>query len=762
MIKIGIDTKKLIDGEIQFDDKEKYSENNINQVMEQLKYHINNGNNSCFLMSGYRGVGKTTIVDKLEKELSNAQHIFVRVNISKYEQHNFIMRKLIRQLYEEYTKKTQGKINNLYGKRGLFKKQIELLYERTFYEVIQMNSRKRQSNIDISMDVKTTVQSISKLAMAILTLIITTKYDLTKSITNKNLLEILTTLWVIFEGANFATTLKYSGIKSDEINRKSLYDDEIAELKLKNILEELKKLDFKIIIVLDELDKIENEEDMNKILAELKPLFLSNLSNFIVISGQKLYYKIYNSKTVDDALISNIFSRSIHVPLSKNDELYKLIEVCICEEDIKEDYVKKVKDDYINSVILRSNTTIRLLKNIILQDIKWIDGKSYVEISDYKKSKFETDSKILQAIRLVIRKDIESYNDDIVIKDFFTYQLYLWGKKLQLVGREQFSVEDIFDFDKEYGNDYPHNCKNKLIELLVALLNILSSEDIKLMDKDNKGTEDNPIYLYKWLDEVEISEESEMEYMSNMRKSFIDSFILIEKYCRNIYINIIDKSNKYPSMREMINNLFKLEIITYQQCENLKEYSNLRNSIVHGNNMPDYNIDIFRNANREINNNINSLLERYLYYACKQFFNDTMYTIQHVSGELNKVFDLDVITNEPSKQNYFFVIKRISRISRQNYDKRVVEILEEVERVSYYDNKEYIIIILMYIDESTKEFNKYINESIDRINVKRNIKIYNIVEPMDFNIQGYLEQIIQGNDKHTITSLSMVASNIEE
>ncbi|MCQ4696790.1 hypothetical protein NE452_04580 [Paeniclostridium sordellii] len=746
MIKINIDRNKFINEKLSYGSEEDNLDNDIHKIKEQLKSHINSANNYCFLMSGYRGVGKTTIIEDLKNEIDSEKNIFVNINISKYEQHHFIMRKLIRSLYEEYISKTKNSILNLFGNRKKFKRQIELLYDRTFYEVTKINSIKRQLNLDINIDIKSTMQTVIKLAIAIASLMITIKYDLNKNITNKNLLELLLTIWCIFETSNLLIGLKYNNHKLNEINRKSLYDDEIAEIKLRETLDELRKLNFNVTIVLDELDKIDNEEEMNKILSELKPLFLSNLSNFIVISGQRLYYKIYNSKTIDDALISNIFTNNIHIPLSKQDSLYRLIDKCIYKDDIENKEIENIKINYINSVILKSNTTLRGFKNIILQDIKFAGEESYIEISEYKKSKIETDSKVLKAIIKVIKKGIDNYDDDIVIKDFFTYQLYLWGKKIQLVGRYQFTKDEIFNFEEEYGKDYPYNCKNKLEELLSDLLNELASEDIKLMEREYQGTKENPTYLYRWLDEVEISEESEMEYISNIKKNFVDDFILVERYLKGIYLSIHYKNKKIIPTYTIIDDLHNLKIITESQFNDLNIYRNLRNNIVHGEPIQDDSIGIMKKANKNIYNMIDYFLEAYLCYLCKRYFDQIKYKIIVDKIESNNIFDIIVSNNDQNGQSFYFITKRIRRNTKKGYTYMITELLDSIYRDRDSHEEKDTIVVLLYIDKFTDEFLEYINEYVHQINSNnKNIKIYNIVHLKEFNIYPYIYEIMLEN-----------------
>lgn len=58
-MKVNIDSKKISSSSdlvIEMDNLEDNLEKSIKQLKQQLMY----GNNSCFLVSGYRGTGKTS------------------------------------------------------------------------------------------------------------------------------------------------------------------------------------------------------------------------------------------------------------------------------------------------------------------------------------------------------------------------------------------------------------------------------------------------------------------------------------------------------------------------------------------------------------------------------------------------------------------------------------------------------------------------------------------------------------------------------
>ena len=117
----------------------------------------------------------------------------------------------------------------------------------------------------------------------------------------------------------------------------------------------MKKENCNIVLVFDEVDKIENDEELTIILSEFKHLILSEDLDVIFIAGQKLLYRYINSKYIDDGLEHNVFTHTVHVPLLKISSLREIIKHSLKCDD------KNLQ----NELILKSKGTIRNLINEI-------------------------------------------------------------------------------------------------------------------------------------------------------------------------------------------------------------------------------------------------------------------------------------------------------------------------------------------------------------------------------------------------------------
>ncbi len=295
MMKIEIDRNKLTDAIYQkkFDDQFLFDEESMDELINDLR-----GNPTCFLISGYRGSGKSSFLKKIEEKLENNQTknkdssndiVFVQTNFSRYQSQKFLLRKLIRNLYLEIS--DSGKLKDLESKEKEDKTSLEnsafnlltSLYERTFFEITSQNKTtlKEEKTWKLEVDIKKIIIQFLPLigifgysSLSIFNLIFPSKiFD--------HLLILFLILW---QGLNIRSSYLRQKTNIDEFHRKSLYDDEIADYHFFNLLKKLKD-NFKIVFVLDELDKVE-PEDLEKLIKEMKPYLVSGYASFIVVAGQ--------------------------------------------------------------------------------------------------------------------------------------------------------------------------------------------------------------------------------------------------------------------------------------------------------------------------------------------------------------------------------------------------------------------------------------------------------------------------------------------
>ncbi|CVO29353.1 KAP family P-loop domain [Streptococcus pneumoniae] len=741
-MKIKVDSKK-ISSSTNIKDTDNY-DIEVGKIKEQLIQHLLFGNNSCLLISGYRGTGKTTLIKKLEEDMQEKNHIFVHLNLSKYEGYSLILRKLIREIY--LTLSSSKRYEQI--KNKLLKDKIELLYEHTFHEIFSSSNIKNlkefNSALEGNFNLKVIVKNLLPLMIVLLSSL-NISFDIFPKLFNHAdvALLLLGISWFIIDGFKLKLKFQKGNSSLEEINRKSLYDDEIAEYHLRNMLDELKEENIKIIFVFDELDKIENETDMANLISDLKPLLLSDLASFIVISGQKLYYKFINSSLLDDSIMTSIFSKNIHIPLTTNIGLEKLFNSYVIDSS---NISHELIENYRNSLILNSYKTIRRFNNLILQDIEWDNNESYLYIDESNLDSYKTDSIILEILTQIIETNIDSSDYDSGVKDFLTYQLFIWVKKMKLKGKTYFSNNEVFNFEDDYSEQYPVWTKFQLNEMCNVLMNSLL--DRNLLEK--KAINDDEETYYKWTIQADIKIEGISNNQSQGKIKFLENMIEIEKYCRDILIDLEGNNHRYSnqSLMKLVEKLVNIGVIGESWLSNKnKDLYKLSNKIRHGQTLSiKESDDITQNANY-IRSLIYDLIEGYCFYIINRYLTGFGYDVN------NSMYRFDIIAENNKLGDIIFEIKYRNISSSNDIDiaYRLIHLLIEYNSKTQKRNK---LVLFWFSKESRKAFEKF-NEAIYKVvineynDLKGDIYLFYASEyRTNFStgrMEAYLDKVIQSN-----------------
>ncbi|WP_338842692.1 ATP-binding protein [Clostridium perfringens] len=672
-MKIKIDSKK-----INVYDKEYNSNEEDKQIKKQLTQQISNGNNFCFLISGYRGTGKTTFVKTLEENIKEENVIFIHLNFSKYEKYSLILRKLIREIYLNLSSTNAWKkiSNNLVD-------NIELLYEHTFYEVFRSSNTKKLKEFSAKLEGNYDVKSIAKPLLPYIAIVLSSlnlSFDIIPQLVkDSNLLLLMgSTLWGVCDLIKLTGAFKKEKTLVEELNRKSLYDDEIAEYHLKNILNGLNSEGIRIVFVFDELDKIESESEIEQLIADLKPLLLSNLASFIIVSGQKLYYKFIGSSLLDDSIMASIFSKNIHIPLSMNIHLEQLFNYYIEDKNYLE---KELVKNYRDSLILNSYRTVRRFINLISQDIVWENNLSYLHINEENEELYKTDSVILNTVTKIIDDNLEDLDYEDGVKDFLTYQLFVWVKKMKIKSRTYFKNNEVFDFEKNYSEIYPIWCKFKLNELFNELINKLL--EIELLEK-----KEDEEFCYKWTSKANVKTDGINDYLSETKTRFLEDMIEFEKYCREIYKDLLGSNEFFiGGLKNLINELIDLNVIEENMINNkFKEMYNLNAKVKHGVLLSEEENNIILQSYNYVRMLIYRLIEGYCYFVINKYLSKFGYKVTKIKvfkkAINNLISEFDIIAESNELANIIFDIKY-----RNNYSRSDINIIYKLlSRFKEYNN----------------------------------------------------------------------------
>lgn len=713
----------------------------IDDMIDQLKQELLYSKNSSYLITGYRGAGKTTFVKRLINLLKkeNDKILVVNLNLSKYEDLTMIQRKMIRGLYLSLSK-NEDKMFKIIEKKDLVD-QIKLLYDHTFFEISTISNLssvdEKNSSFNADLNVTNSVRQILSLFPVIITSL-NLQLDL---FVLKHTLFWGSVLWFLISNINITwkTKKKKGSINTEEKNRKSLYDDEIAEYHLKNILSDLYSEGIKTVFVIDELDKIEDITSTAKMVGNIKPLLLSNLSSFILISGQQLYYKLENSYYNDDSLFGSIFSRIVHVPLASDYQLERVFKKIAKDEILVQ---KDIVQHYISSLILNSNRTLRRYINLILKDTRWIKGKCYIEIDNEINDAYQTEHKIHQVLNQIIDKEKELDQYDDGVRDFLTYQLYVLVKKLKIKRSSSFLLDEILDFEA-FSEEYPRYYSFVLTDLFHKLVSELT--EIKLLEKK----ENEKDIKYKWADKVKFSD---VVTFSDTRLDLINTYIDVEKFAKELVIALNPKLDKRMSLSSMLKFFESYKIIDYTTISKYHDLIQLRNKIIHGEKLEDQEIDLLNSYNFISLKYL--LAQEYCAHVISNYLSKFRYKIAEKRIlQMNNSYPFNLLAEHKTDSNIIFEILFLDKYKRKDYIKIInfANILKQYNIITEKKNK--LVVLCFLKNGNIHDFENLRQQLLANVelNIMTNIYLFNLSEIDGISnistIESYLDEAL-GNKEY--------------
>jgi Cdc6-like AAA superfamily ATPase len=187
------------------------------------------------------------------------------------------------------------------------------LYKRTFWEIKNERSwsNERISELKVTLQPKDLVKklllAITPVFLPLLTEALIQVFSFQQTfIITKWIIYAMLFLWSVLNVFSF--TRQYKKSSSDLTLESSIADDDITNNFLEKLLDKFQALDYKLVFVLDELDKVD-DEDLDKLLKEMKPWLVRGKADFIVIAGQKLTLRYYQLKEKDDEFFRVFFRR---------------------------------------------------------------------------------------------------------------------------------------------------------------------------------------------------------------------------------------------------------------------------------------------------------------------------------------------------------------------------------------------------------------------------------------------------------------------
>ena len=281
-------------------------------------------NEGVFLITGYRGVGKSTFInqslalchelERNQREMPPIHIIPITISLAKASSMNYVLRLCVRKLYEELILSPEALLTKEEQKHLIFS------YYRSVYKV----------SIQEANNVQTLKHLEAQLGWSI-------KFG---SGFSSGINPILPTLL-----PNFDTSAKISRDDSRQLGSTVAlldYDEDKAEEDLVNFIKALashelppiRKKRLKLVFVFDEIDKMSDKEQ-GDLISQLKNLFLARYAVFLLVTSKEFYYTWLEERKKEDTVLASYFSGVEMVPLFTSEETRALLKHLICLDEAK-------------------------------------------------------------------------------------------------------------------------------------------------------------------------------------------------------------------------------------------------------------------------------------------------------------------------------------------------------------------------------------------------------------------------------------------
>ncbi|MBX2906471.1 MAG: ATP-binding protein [Taibaiella sp.] len=729
-MKIKIDSAKLTDAPYSAEIAEAFLFDD-SEELQQILLELNNARPGSYLVSGYRGSGKTSFINRITERVNG--FLVVEINIAKSIAYPNLIKKIIRQLFLRY-QSYKGKSNE----DPVFIKEFQLLYDRTFNDIVFGESanvkEEEKRELTIEYDLK-------KLLPLLFTVFFATNVTIDLSPTwLQFVLLVAAAIWSYVKTFKKSVTSTNTQTKNTELSRKSLYDDEIAEHHLFEIFKKLKDQKIKVLVVFDELDKLQNAEKIKEVIDELKPLLLSGYASFMIVAGQSLYYDLEKSVYLDDIVISTLFTKTIHVSFPKNVTLKRFCLGIVVDDEVK---ANPLVNDYFDNLILLSGRIPRKLINLIRSEIIWDNKQATIVVREEQMQSLRWKARILQAVTHGVDSELASQAINKVQLDFFSAQLFLWVIKMLQFTSIPFKHNDIFEI-ASYGDHYPRNYKEELFSVWNILIGVLISEG--LLKESYDDPEDAGSYTYSWrLTPDESSSESNPNVTkgeevkeetftgpsklqndktpeTNINQSaFLIDFAELEAYIRDLYLEISPTEHaERLSLRQLIDKFSEMEIINknWRNSSNLNSLIVTRNKIAHGEAIGFVDLDRVQSSSQNMSRIRSEINEAFAYYVIKNRLSvaSELYHTEFDTIEKTTKGGFDVLASA-STYNIAFEIK--SALGMQVDSFSFDEVVAKFTNYRTISRKKLKFVLFFYMTPGRKTLDEFYYNFNDRLSYMR-------------------------------------------
>ena len=261
--------------------------------LEELVHRIRFSEGGSFLITGYRGVGKSSFVNQVLGKLDQETLLLdVQINLARPIQPSELMHLIVRHLYNRLNEK------DIYRHlSSSLKTQLSLAYQRTSANVVRKLSDGREVGIETG-EIKTVSHG----------------FPFAPKITAKRsrLVDLETSFLAYDDKAAEHDVISLSRELTHGVLLRNNRLRSLVDVVLRRPIQRTK---LKIVFVFDEMDKLEDFKAENAernvvddLLANLKNLFTTSGISFVFVAGKELHERWLNDMWRGDSIYESVFA----------------------------------------------------------------------------------------------------------------------------------------------------------------------------------------------------------------------------------------------------------------------------------------------------------------------------------------------------------------------------------------------------------------------------------------------------------------------
>lgn len=393
-------------------DPELKSYKRLPELISSLSNEVANSKGGSFLITGYRGVGKTSFVNKVLFEVEscipckNTKIVIIRLNLARGYTTDKLLRRMIRELF--YALDRKGIFNQL---EKSLQRKLNLSFLRTSHQIktafseslklVMTKTKGKRKSIELAS--KIGVQALTDSLASLSGKHTTSSYNQETQTNEKNnergielefleyddeiaendlsdLIDSLSkTLFQLEETAQAKQEWKQPEIFWQRVPEKvTFFKKQITFQRYKKPKMELICHNIKIVYILDEIDKITIEQ-AEEIFRSLKNIFLKGNITFIMVAGKEFYNTWLRKRSSEDDLFFSLFTRIVHIPLFIENDFSELAN------DLIENESNPIPENLLTHIKFRAKGTPREFLRELFQFVEWNENKPFINISNLNK-----------------------------------------------------------------------------------------------------------------------------------------------------------------------------------------------------------------------------------------------------------------------------------------------------------------------------------------------------------------------------------------